>query len=52
MLRKEINSFIISLLINIVIAIMYTMFLIVFRKELVGFFKLGDYEIIIWPLAF
>ena len=32
-------------LINIVIAIMYTMFLIVFRKELVGFFKLGDYEI-------
>lgn len=43
---KERNKFIYnSLLINIVIAIMYTMFLIVFRKELVGFFKLGDYEI-------
>lgn len=43
---KERNKFIYnSLLINIVIAIMYTMFLIVFRKEVVGFFKLGDYEI-------
>lgn len=43
---KERNKFIYnSLIINIVIAIMYTMFLIVFRKELVGFFKLGDSEI-------
>lgn len=43
---KERNKFIYnSLLINIVIAIIYTIFLIVFRKELVGFFKLGDSEI-------
>ncbi len=43
---KERNKFIYnSLLINIAIALIYTAFLIVFRKQLVGFFKLGDFEI-------
>ncbi len=43
---KERNKYIYnSLLINILVALIYTMFLIVFRKELIGFFKLGDFEI-------
>lgn len=43
---KERNKFIYnSLLIDIIIAIIYTLFLIVFRKQLVGFFKLGNSEI-------
>ncbi len=32
--------------INIMLAIIYTMFLIVFNKQLIGFFKLGDLEVI------
>ena len=35
-----------SLVINIVIAIIYTIILVIFSKNLVGFFKLGDSEII------
>ncbi|MCF0148319.1 MAG: MATE family efflux transporter [Clostridium sp.] len=34
-----------SLLITVLVALIYTVFLIVFRKGLVGFFKLGDTEI-------
>lgn len=44
---KEKNKFIYnSLLINIATALIYTLFLILFRKQLIGFFKLGDSEII------
>ena len=44
---KERNKFIYnSLFINIVIAILYTIILIIFRNELIGFFNLGDENII------
>ena len=35
-----------SLLINITIAIIYTVILIIFRKQFIGFFKLGNPEIV------
>lgn len=44
---KERNKFIYnSLFINIVIAILYTIILIMFRNKLVGFFNLGDANIV------
>lgn len=44
---KERNKFIYnSLFINIVIAILYTIILIIFRNQLIGFFNLGDENII------
>ena len=44
---KERNKFIYnSLFINILIAILYTIILIIFRNELIGFFNLGDENII------
>lgn len=44
---KEKNKYIYnSLLINIMIAIIYTIILIIFRKPLIGFFKLGNPEIV------
>ena len=44
--NKEKNKFIYnSLLINILIALIFTVLLIIFRKQLVGFFRLGDLEI-------
>lgn len=32
--------------INIILSILYTIFLITFNKQLIGFFRLGDYEVI------
>ncbi|MGG7214145.1 MATE family efflux transporter [Clostridium nigeriense] len=44
---KEKNKYIYnSLIINIMIAIIYTIILIIFRKPLIGFFKLGNPEIV------
>lgn len=44
--NKEKNKFIYnSLLINILIALIFTVLLILFRNQLVGFFRLGDLEI-------
>ncbi|MGG7144361.1 MATE family efflux transporter [Clostridium nigeriense] len=44
---KEKNKYIYnSLIINIIIAIIYTIILIIFRKPLIGFFKLGNPEIV------
>lgn len=35
-----------SIEINIILSVFYTMFLVVFNKHLIGFFKLGDVEVI------
>ncbi|GAB6167772.1 MATE family efflux transporter [Clostridium carnis] len=44
---KEKNKFIYnSLFINVVIALAYTIILIIFRREIIGFFNLGDENII------
>ncbi|AYE33501.1 MATE family efflux transporter [Clostridium septicum] len=44
---KEKNKFVYnSLLINIITALIYTVTLIIFRKQLIGFFNLGDINII------
>ncbi len=44
---KEKNKFIYNgLFINIITAIIYTCLLVIFRKQLIGFFKLGDAKII------
>ncbi|MBQ6819746.1 MAG: MATE family efflux transporter [Clostridium sp.] len=49
----EKNKFIYnSLLINILIALVYTVILLVFKERLIGFFKLGDSEIINMSLKY
>ncbi|MDV4149771.1 MATE family efflux transporter [Clostridium sp. AL.422] len=50
---KEKNKFIYnSLLINISIALFYTIILIIFRNQLVGFFNLGNSEIINMAISY
>ena len=50
---KEKNKFIYnSLFINIIIAIIYTIILLIFRKSFIDFFKLGDLEIVNMSINF
>ena len=51
--EKEKNKYIYnSLIVNIIIAILYTIILIIFRKQFIGFFNLGDSEIIDMSISF